>query len=164
MKNETILQIENLTQDILNDTYREEQIVPPINLKKILEKNSIKIGLGEFEDPDIDGAYDRMKRIIYLKKNTLYTRMAFTVAHELGHYFLHKDKSTEIFYRNDALQLDDERREQEREANWFAASLLMPREAVKEFWLILKDTNQLADRFCVSYTAAYWRLRNLGLV
>jgi Zn-dependent peptidase ImmA (M78 family) len=52
----------------------------------------------------------------------------------------------------------------EREANIFAAELLMPEPAVREVWEKLGDVAACAARFDVSPTAMHWRLFNTGLV
>ena len=52
----------------------------------------------------------------------------------------------------------------EREANIFAAELLMPEDAVREAWAACPQRNELASRFGVSALAAQWRLYSFGLV
>jgi len=52
----------------------------------------------------------------------------------------------------------------EREANVFAAELLMPEPAVREVWAELGDVAACAARFDVSPTAMQWRLHSFGLV
>ena len=85
-----------------------------------------------------------------LKKGIARTR--FTVAHELGHVVLHGD---------DVLGLDGraepEHQEQiEREANIFAAHLLIPNAALKRLGAVTAET--LARRFGVSSAMASRRL------
>ena len=60
---------------------------------------------------------------ILLARYTSPRRDRFTVAHELGHYFLHSNQGeTQIIaHRKGSTRI-------EWEANWFAAGLLMPRE------------------------------------
>ncbi len=52
----------------------------------------------------------------------------------------------------------------EREANVFAAELLMPEPAVREAWDELGDVAACAARFDVSPTAMHWRLYSFGLI
>jgi Zn-dependent peptidase ImmA (M78 family) len=52
----------------------------------------------------------------------------------------------------------------EREANVFAAELLMPEPAVREAWDELGDVASCAARFDVSPTAMQWRLYGFDLV
>lgn len=159
---ETILKIECLTSDLAQEAYgNEEEIVPPINLDKVIKYSGLTVKIGKFEDPDIIGMYDRKQSAILLSEGDSFTRQSFTTAHELGHYYLHKDKPNEIFYRKDFYLLDDSDKIQEQEANWFAASLLMPREVFSIFYKKLGNIEQLAKRFNVSSTAIYFRVKNL---
>lgn len=104
-------------------------------------------------------------------------RQRFTIAHELGHFELHKDltqifydKSFKIMYRSgDKVQGESARIE--REANAFAAAILMPEEILKneikkiEFDLGSEESiTSLAQKFDVSTTAMHYRILNLGLM
>jgi Zn-dependent peptidase ImmA (M78 family) len=105
-------------------------------------------------------------------------RQRFTIAHELGHYQLHLHSANEIFvdkdfivkYRSEKKYSETEIR-QEREANQFAAELLMPREFIKAE--IIKKKYQrlsemeflekLAKTFDVSVAAMTIRANDLDL-
>jgi predicted transcriptional regulator len=86
-------------------------------------------------------------------------RRRFTVAHELGHYFLHSAQGEVPLIAN---RLGSS--PAERECNWFAAALLMPEE---EFRNEVKkegaEDEGLAQQFGVSATAVAIRKRSLGL-
>jgi Zn-dependent peptidase ImmA (M78 family) len=106
-----------------------------------------------------------------------FVRQRFTIAHECGHFVLHRshgslfiDKKYRAFFR-------DERSEQgidaqERVANAFAAALLMPeaivRRAAKRYAFELGDEDgpitELARLFQVSTQAMTFRLVNLGIL
>ena len=63
-------------------------------------------------------------------------RRRFTIAHELGHWYLHQSGQQSLFCRHGSVDEDPgadrpELPEIEVEANWFAASLLMPAEMVR---------------------------------
>lgn len=106
-------------------------------------------------------------------------RQRFTIAHELGHLFLHNngvldgvyvDRSAEytIEFRNEVSSSGEVRKE--REANAFAAALLMPKslllEEIEQHHLNLADDDSLivlAKKFNVSVSAMAYRLLNLGL-
>jgi len=103
-------------------------------------------------------------------------RQRFTIAHELGHLCLHPgqplrvDRSARVNLRATG---DDGRGGEEREANWFAAELLMPEQMVREVAAHMAQRRQLsddslvgalADSFQVSRVAMGYRLFNLGLV
>lgn len=160
-----ISDIESKAATVLQNIYPHGVDVP-IDLQKILQSYQIQLKVGDFENFDIAGAYDRSQRTIYISESAPYQRNAFTVAHELGHFFLHENKPNEVFYRLEADMIktqEDDR--QESEANWFAASLLMPREAMIKYHEIFDgDTNKMVVLFGVSKAAMYWRSKNMGLV
>lgn len=95
--------------------------------------------------------------VIFVNKNDLSVRKRFTVAHELGHYFLHEGKAMVSFRGG--------RGDDETEANRFAAELLMPEDLVR------KDhrgrpaviPRSMAEVFQVSTSAMEIRLEQLGL-
>ncbi|MBF0305608.1 MAG: ImmA/IrrE family metallo-endopeptidase [Alphaproteobacteria bacterium] len=98
---------------------------------------------------------------IYLSPVTSFVRDNFTIAHELGHYFLHSGSppgSRQISAGRWGTSLV------EQQANRFAAALLMPR---ARFGEVAKRLNYslpvLAGRFNVSEQAASFRLKSLGM-
>ena len=87
-------------------------------------------------------------------------RQNFTLAHELGHYLLHRQtypNGLECTNR-DMADWDDVRNGIEAEANTFASYLLMPlddfREQIKGRAIDIDLMTDLADRYAVSLTAA----------
>lgn len=93
-------------------------------------------------------------------------RARFTVAHELGHWYLHAQKTGgegfERFCRDSDLRSE---RHQEGEANRFAAGLLMPEELLSEHAAATNvNLALLAKRFDVSVPAMRLRLTTLGLL
>jgi len=103
-------------------------------------------------------------------------RIRYTIAHELGHYDLHRDKSDlfvdkQMIFRS--LQSSDtpEKLQMEQEANVFASALLMPsnllRKEVERAKLDLASDDAiqtLAKKFLVSTTAMTIRISGLGLI
>lgn len=89
-------------------------------------------------------------------------RNRFTIAHELGHYFLHSKGGQQELY---ATRQAGSR--VEWEANWFAAAFLMPSEHfVREWNQAQGRVGYLIDRFQVSGGAIEIRrdtLRDFGL-
>jgi predicted transcriptional regulator len=87
-------------------------------------------------------------------------RRRFSIAHEIGHFVLHPGQAR--YERGGAV--NEAMRVREREANAFAAELLMPEHLVRQ--AVLEDgadARRLADRFEVSVAAMSLRLRRLGL-
>ena len=157
--------IESITADLLSDAYNQDvEIVPPVKLSKILEKYGYSVKSGDFPNETISGALNIEKKIIYVADNDTFGRQMFTIAHELGHIFLNDKKDKEIYYRIDSVNLDESEKNGEIEANYFAASLLMPQLLVKKFWDITKDIEKMALWFGVTRSACYWRLKNLDLI
>jgi Zn-dependent peptidase ImmA (M78 family) len=102
-------------------------------------------------------------------------RQRFTVAHEIGHYELHNgetyvDSGSYVVQYRDASSGSGTKNE-EREANQFAAALLMPATWVRRayldepFDLAVDDSlRRLAEKFQVSTQAMSYRLGYLGLL
>jgi len=106
-------------------------------------------------------------------------RQRFTIAHEIGHYLLHRFEHDVFFnktgskklYRNEDSTTGKD--QMEIEANAFAAALLMPEARVKkemktiqfdmgsDDWEIFK---KLAKTFKVSNQAMMFRMANLQLL
>lgn len=143
----------------------------PINVNKLAKKLGVGVEASNFND-DVSGLFvikDDKPYIAYnLNQNK--KRSRFTIAHELGHFILHSknkslfiDKNRSIMYRNSESSTGEYLKE--REANAFAAALLMP------IPLILKEAKdlngddiieKLASKFNVSTQAMSFRLSNLG--
>jgi IrrE N-terminal-like domain len=93
-------------------------------------------------------------------------RYRFTIAHELGHWICHALPCAhpEATYCRVVDLTESADRALEREANIFAAELLMPAPAVRRTWPDLGDIDAVAARFDVSPSAMAWRLYSLELV
>jgi hypothetical protein len=94
---------------------------------------------------------------IFLPDHTSSERDRFSIAHELGHYFLHYPKRQGLMV---AQRFGSTR--VEWEANWFAAGFLMP---AVEFTAVCRagDLAEAARHFKVSVPAAEARAKALGL-
>jgi Zn-dependent peptidase ImmA (M78 family) len=93
-------------------------------------------------------------------------RYRFTIAHELGHWVCHVlgSAAAQPVYCRAVDLTESADRTLEREANVFAAELLMPERAVWKAWKELSDIAACSARFDVSPTAMHWRLHGYGLV
>jgi hypothetical protein len=91
-------------------------------------------------------------------------RRRFTIAHELGHWRLHRDvEERAVFCRSGSIAPEAQTREQlppaEDEANAFAAAVLMPAALVKEQYVRCDhDFYRLCDTFGASGAAMGRRL------
>ena len=92
-------------------------------------------------------------------------RHRFTVAHELGHWICqYRAGRPARFYCRPGDVAAAAGRAAAREANVFAAELLMPEPAVRAAWDREPTVPAVADLFRVSDEAMLYRLHNLGLV
>lgn len=98
---------------------------------------------------------------VYVPQYTSHSRDRFTIAHEIGHYFLH--------YRYaDVTGLKQfgrgARNRAETEASVFASALLMPEDSFRAAWKeVGGDVWRAADRFMVSTAAVDVRASALNL-
>lgn len=100
---------------------------------------------------------DRDRSVIGVNSSHPLTRQRFTIAHELGHLLLHGSRSvivdTHVFRRDQTSSMGTET--EEREANGFAAELLMPSVFVeREFDAVLDDDPGVTARQLVARLAA----------
>ena len=134
-------------------------------------------------DPDLSGFLlrddDEHGLIVGVNASHHPNRQRFTIAHELGHLLLHAgerlhvdraQRGFQVMRRDDLSSQGTD--EAEREANLFAAELLMPQAFLEadienEDDLDLLDEDDLADiakRYMVSAQALTFRLANLGYI
>jgi len=132
---------------------------PKDGLLNIVNALGIKvkvINLGEFSDK-VSGVINKDHSTIYLNQDHSPERQTFTLAHELGHYVLHNGVKLRIDKYN--YQANTKEAKEETEANYFAASLLMPK---IEFMSVIENAGtvgQVAKYFGVSQTAVVNRIR-----
>lgn len=92
------------------------------------------------------------------------TRRRFTIAHELGHWSLHRDAEQPVYCRSTSVDPQDPQRRPplpppEEQANAFAAALLMPARLVQVQYVSLgRDFFGLCDAFGTSGAAMGRRL------
>lgn len=89
-------------------------------------------------------------------------RRRFTLAHEIAHYILHRDLIEDSLV-DSALYRSSLSDEFERQADRYAATLILPATAVKEAYRKDKALVRLAQMFDVSDAALRIRLRELNL-
>lgn len=113
---------------------------------------------------DVSGVLVPSRRAIYLNADESPVRRRFTLAHELGHWVVHCAGAAappRILCRSDETTGAADARE--REANVFAATLLMPRAGLAAAVADGASAADLAAAYGVSGVAMDWRLYNLGL-
>lgn len=163
------------------EDFVEPQLI--VNVEDIIKDSIAKGYVGENENVDviliakvnnIDIEYDILdsSKSGYLKNinnrwvigvNKLHNRkrQRFTIAHELGHYFMHKDKNVD--YEDATFFRIDNSSSIEYAANEFAAKLLMPEERIRK---VISDGEKslenLSTIFDVSIAAIKYRAISLG--
>lgn len=131
--------------------------------KVIGEHNDIKIEQVEM-DGNLSGSLDYQGGywVMRVNKNHNPKRQKFTLAHEYGHYLLHKENS--ISFVDTTFFRGANKNSIEYVANDFATNLLMPESAVRK--LVdednLRNIGDLSERFGVSAAAMKVRVVQLG--
>ena len=144
----------------------------PVDCRAIAEGFNIVVH-GDRLDTEFEGGlFDNSgtPTIIYNENIKEERRINFTVAHELGHYFLHRLANSVQQCSSAALNTFDvnqaHKKNVEREANCFAASLLMPvgdfRKNIKGHTPSVSLIITLAERYQTSLTATAYRMVELA--
>jgi IrrE N-terminal-like domain len=129
-------QIEHLAGEVLSAF---GQTSPPVNLDQIAAEEGIELIEGDF-DEDFHGRIEFLKEfekfVIYrpgVTANQYPSRVRFSTAHELGHYYLpvHREMLMKGCTHN-SLEGFRHKDEIERQADIFAAALLIPEAALKK--------------------------------
>ena len=134
----------------------------PLDVKAIAEKAGIEV-IYEPLDEQMSGSLRLRNGKWKLTVNEHHhrRRQRYTIAHELGHYFLHR-------YQEDCFEDQSFFRglkctTQEWEANAFASAILMPEEEFKRLLHAgVNDVDKLAEQFDVSPLALRIRAKELG--
>lgn len=175
----TFNDIEKDAQDVL-DTLKVNEL--PIPVVEVAERSGATVTKFDLGD-DISGVLHikNSKATIGYNPNEPKLRQRFTIAHELGHFIIHKhDEKDRIYldnenyfypikFRTTIIKMSDKDFEEEREANAFAAALLMPlrlvqREIKNYNGFDVSDSKMITDlakKFDVSTSAMCYRIFNL---
>ena len=155
--------MEGLTNKIRTILRRLNISEPPVPVSKVAKLFSIKVvPYPKFPDKrsgfitEIEGSL-----VIGVNSNHSEVRQRFTISHELGHFLLGHQIDTPNFREEDSRPID-----QEREADNFAAELLIPRDFLSadiKANRMLKIP-ELARRYNVSGQAMSIRLLQTGLI
>jgi len=140
---------------------------PPIPVEKLARQCGVTVLEYAFSDR-VSGVLLDLDTgpVIGCNANHVDGRKRFTVAHELGHFVLKHHDHFHIDLADAASQGEppDFNWLDERNANEFAAQLLMPAAMVIQAYDADTQLSRLAKKFRVSREALGWRLVNLGLL
>lgn len=163
-------EIERRAADVLRQHKLGSIPVDPVVLANRL---GMSVHNAKFSDDSIVGMIAKRGESVTLLVNASDPpfRKRFTIAHELGHHFLHLledgefvDGEADLFRLpyEEQKEITAERR-REIQANLFAAALLMPEEDVQREWQRLHSLAAMARKFNVSESAMGYRIGQLGL-
>jgi len=166
--------IESMIEELLA---RYEITEAPVPVERIAKAKGARIFYQSLEDNVSGFLYrDKTQAVIGVNTHHAPARQNFTTAHELGHFLLHEqeqlhiDREFRVRLRDDVSSLGTD--DDEREANFFAASLLMPKRFLEEdleaeeYFDLLGDDflSDLSRKYGVSTQALINRLKNLGYI
>lgn len=139
---------------MLRQSYR---LVPPVQLERLFEPFRVIYKEESFPN-DFSGLVMPLPNypdwfLLAVNKEHPLGRRRFTIAHELGHIVMHHIP-IRVELRSDI---------KEKEANAFAADLLMPADEVRHCMLQGMTVSDMASYFGVSVSAMSVRLDMLGL-
>lgn len=145
----------------------------PVDPVDLAGREGISVNNAVFSDEGVSGMVARRgPHVTFLiNQNDPPYRKRFTIAHELGHHFLHLTTDEEVVDRTvDLFRFSEPAGEdltpfkrREIQANQFAAGILMPDPLVREAYSDAPEIKTLARLFNVSEEAMAIRLNTLGL-
>ncbi len=134
----------------------------PLDVERLVSSLGIKLRSLPLDD-DISGHLALTERGWEITVNSLHhpKRQRFTVAHELGHYMLHRRQCQE--FTDNKLFRGVDQNPMETEANVYAADLIMPEDAFRSFINnVSNKIDAIAEHFGVSALAVRVRAKTLG--
>lgn len=130
-----IQKVEDKVDEVISENFVFEAPVPIVEVARNYGLLVKEVDLGNFGDR-VAGFIDPLQKIIYVNEKDKPPRQAFTVAHELAHWLMHQDhlhsepNKYAVLYRMPLGKTEDE---VEKEANAFAARLLVPRDLLNKY-------------------------------
>jgi Zn-dependent peptidase ImmA (M78 family) len=135
----------------------------PLNVQAVAEFLGLEV-VEEPMDDDLSGYLERRGGTWVVGVNAFHhiNRKRFTIAHEIAHFMLHSAQQASFHDRTFSRRATDPS-PMEREADRFAAELIMPEPMVRNLIASgVTSLSALAERFRVSALAMNYRVKNLG--
>lgn len=138
---------------------------PPVPVIKIAREHGLTVQFARFpaKRSKVSGFIDTAECKVFVNVAEPPQRQLFTVAHELGHWLLHReevddDKMYRVLMRE---PLSGPKPAMEKEADAFAAALLVPERLLDRYWHapVRPSRQSLARLFGVSEEMIGYRLR-----
>jgi Zn-dependent peptidase ImmA (M78 family) len=138
----------------------------PLDVEGVAREFDIRIGYVSMEE-DMSGTLEKDERSntwsISINKNHHPNRQRYSIAHELGHFCLHKHLS-HFFEDNIFFRGGESSSKEEWQANEFASAILMPEQSLREKVRSgTRSIEDLAKEFEVSTLALRIRAKSLGM-
>lgn len=152
---------------------------PPIDIAAVARGRGLRIREEPLE-PSVSGVlvmHDDGRAVIAVNGDHHPNRQRFSIAHELAHFLLHRyasrafidDHSRQAYFRDE--RASQGLYEQEIDANYLAAEILMPRDWLQKDLVggpidpsNEEEVSRLARKYGVSQQAMSIRLTNLGFI
>lgn len=139
---------------------------PPVPIKDIIEREGVDVQFVRFQTMgrQIAGFTKFDEARIFVNADEPVARQTFTMAHEFGHWVLHRQLFEQdparynVLLRSPTGEINSDRLE--KEANAFAAAILMPAYMVKQVKGLV-GVREMARLFAVSAEAMEFRLKNV---
>lgn len=141
----------------------------PVDVEGLAHALGLKIRRANMS-PDDSGEIEKIgpnNYVITVNENHSYTRQRFTIAHEISHFILHRNKMGDGISDNKLYRSNTKSRlvnlnigaKEETEANQFAVNILMPFDLIKTLKEEGYSADQLAEKLEVSIQAIKIRLK-----
>lgn len=149
-----------MNKEVAIELRRRLQIKGALRFSDVTEP--LGLSMKEVDSDGFDGALVRRSsgvggRILVKRNIRELTRKRFTIAHEIGHFLLHKDSDTVSCGTQDIANWTNLAPNPEHEADEFASELLLPSAEMKSHigtqWPSLKLVSDLAAEFQASLRA-----------
>jgi Zn-dependent peptidase ImmA (M78 family) len=116
---------------------------------------------GASSQVSLERTNDRLQYVCIFNNDEISYRNRFAVAHEIGHILLGHVRAGELPLRHH--EYGDTTQEM-KDANAFAAALLMPERFLRQVFDSVESVQQMAEAFGVSNQAANYRIKALRLI
>jgi hypothetical protein len=145
-------------QEVINQLHLTPP--PPVDIERVVREWGLAV---EFVNRP-GGLHGRMlaeRAVVEVAAGDHPNRQRFSIAHELGHYILAHNP---VYSEAEPEEITSPTGINEREADTFAAELLMPTEWVRDDWKELQHSSRMAALYRVSEQAMWIRLEDLRLI
>ena len=138
---------------------------PPIPVHEIAERNGVNVVVADFGNSSnaVSGYGEFEESRLYVNKDDGIMRQLYAIAHELGHWVLHRriiEKDSDCYDALPSFYGPDRSEPLEREADIFAAHLMIPGHMLRYGLAGKVPAVRLAGVFGVTVSLMEFRLRN----